>query len=95
MLHVMIKTIKGDRHATQKHVHRKEIDLARDLVNVFPVNGFAIRTFATKITPYPKSGEFVDKNTALSILPGIPFVGGATYTGKAIQEAIDLLENER
>ena len=59
------------------------------------MNEFAIRSFATKIRSYPESGEFVDETEALSIIPTIPYLGGATYTGEAIKETVALLENEQ
>ena len=76
-------------------MHRKQKDLARDLVKVFPINEFAIRTFNNVIKSYPESGEFVSKTKALEIIPDIPFTMGSTYTGEAIKATVKLLENER
>ena len=79
------------------HIHRRELELARDLVNVFPASEFALLTFAepSSIVTYPRSGEFVDKATALSLIPGMRYTKGGTYTGWAIGRVVKMLENER
>ena len=76
-------------------MYRKQKDLARDLINVFPVNEFAIRTYSTYVHAHPSSGEFGDETAALSIISDILYKGGATYTGEAIQETVALLKNEQ
>ena len=59
------------------------------------MNEFAIRTFSSRINAYPESGEFVDEAQALSIIPDIPYSRGTTFTGRAIKEAVELLQNEQ
>jgi len=43
-------------------------NFAMDLVDVFPINEFAIRSFSSVITPYPASGHFVGKEAATTNL---------------------------
>jgi len=37
----------------------------------------------------------VDEEEALSLIPSIRYVGGATYTGEAIGKTVALLQNEQ
>ena len=91
----MCKKQDASTMRTKCTMHRKQKDLARDLIGVFPVNEFAIRTFATEVASYPKSGEFVSKREALDMIPDIKFDNGATFTGEAIEETVKLLKDER
>ena len=41
--------------------HSEVKNFAKDLIQVFPINEFAIRSFSHAITSYPASGVFVGK----------------------------------
>ena len=69
-------------------------NLAIDLVNVFPINEYAIRSFSTEVTPYPPSGEFVDRAEARRNIESMLYENGGTQTGDAFEHTINLLENE-
>ena len=69
-------------------------NLAQDLVNVFPINEFAIRSFSSQITPYPASGEFVGESGARDAIESMAYDNGITYTGEALEQTISLLEDK-
>ena len=79
---------------THTHTHRQQVALARDLINVFPVNEFAIRTFSSRIYKFPSSGAWLDKTTALQTLNNIRYSSGGTSTNIALRHATDLLKYE-
>ena len=61
---------------------------------MFPINKFAIRTFSTKITPYPPSGEFVGKKQARQQIAGMRYDNQQTFLGEALEQTVKLLEKE-
>ena len=65
-----------------------------DLVNVFPINEYAIRSFSKEVTPYPASGEFVGKSEAQAAIESMAYDNDATYTGKALEHTVSLLEDK-
>ena len=79
------------------YVHSDEKNLAKELVRVFPVDEFAVVSFGTTTARYPTSGGFVDKDTALKMIPSIAHHVGLqkASTGKALKEAAKMFENER
>jgi hypothetical protein len=68
---------------------------AKDLVQVFPINEFAIRSFSHAISSYPASGAFVDKRAARENIDAMRYDNSLTYTGEALEHTVKLLENER
>ena len=69
-------------------------NLAMDLVNVFPINEYAIRSFSSVVTPYPASGEFLGKSEARAAIKSMDYDNHATYTGKALEHTVSLLEDK-
>ena len=68
-------------------------NMAMDLVNVFPINEFAIRSFSSEVTPYPASGAFVGKSEARAAIKSMSYDNLVTYTGEALEHTIGLLED--
>jgi len=74
--------------------YREMKNLAMDLVNVFPINEFAIRSFSSEVTPYPASGAFLGKSAARAAIKSMTYDNQATYTGDALEHTISLLEDK-
>merc|ERR1712025_440333 len=72
---------------------REMKNMAQDLVNVFPINEFAIRSFSSVITPYPASGAFVGKSGARGAIESMTYDNRQTRTGEALEQTADLLED--
>merc|ERR1719305_498540 len=70
-------------------------NFAKDLIQVFPINEFAIRSFSHAITSYPASGVFVGKKEARENIDAMRYDNSLTFTGKALEQTVELLENER
>ena len=69
-------------------------NFAKDLIRLFPINEFAIRSFSTSVTSYPASGAFLNKDDALSNIDAMKYDNEGTYTGVAFEDTVKLLENE-
>ena len=72
---------------------REMKNLAQDLVNVFPINEFAIRSFSSQITPYPASGEFVGESLARGAIKSMTYDDRQTMTGEALEHTFGLLQD--
>ena len=75
--------------------HSEVKNFAKDLIQVFPINEFAIRSFSHAISSYPASGAFVDKRAARENIDAMRYDNSLTYTGEALEHTVKLLENER
>ena len=75
--------------------HSEVKNFAKDLIQVFPINEFAIRSFSRDITSYPASGAFVGKKEARDNIDAMRYDNSLTYTGNALEHTVKLLENER
>ena len=74
--------------------HSEVKNFAKDLIRLFPINEFAIRTFSDDVTPYPASGAFVGKEDALSNIDAMKYDNKGTLTGVAFEDTVELLEDK-